>query len=468
MAVPGHNRRVKRWFGALIAVVIACVPIVLQRAVSSDLLQDTDTKVLLATIRQRNAPLSWFTGDWPLQNHFYRPMSTLSFELDNRLYGSNAVGYGWTNALLCVACVLLLFWFLRELTDRPAISALGAVLFAIQHVGFDRFLDGPITALAILAALIGAVRYRFKVVMWLPPALVLLYAAEEVCSPIGFGDKTIAWLPGRTATVMTVFALIAMAAYARYERLSAQRIELEPKATDAPATRMTRAAVPSHRSGLPWAILSLGALALALASYEQAVMLPAVLLAVAVTLRCERFRVRWGWQIGFWGLLVAYVFLRREIIPAGVSHYQAQQLRSGPGVRISLLAYLLPFANGFSGFLAVMESGPIMLMTSAPYMYLLNVTSTLTAFYQLRRRWIWALAGYGMSIIAFLPMAWVKQFDHYNYWPMALRSLFTVMLLVVGCDLALSAWSPPTRQAPPRPDPAPGSLPRRYTSNPAS
>src|SRR5476649_2125700 len=155
MAVPGHNRRVRRWIGAFLAVLLACLPVYLQRATSKDLVLDSDTSVLLATIRERHAPLSWFTGDWPLNNHFYRPVSTLSFELDNWLYGSNGTGYGLTNALICIACVLLLFWFLRELTDHPILSAGGAALFAIQHVGYQRPIMSLIYYLAILAAVVG-------------------------------------------------------------------------------------------------------------------------------------------------------------------------------------------------------------------------------------------------------------------------------------------------------------------------
>ncbi len=228
MTFPGHNRRVKRWIGALIAVVLACLAILLNRATSPDLLRDSDTHVLLDTIRQRNAPFSWFGGDWPLQNHFYRPVSTLSFELDNRLYGNNAAGYGLTNALLCIACVLLLFWFLREITDMPAFAGAGAVLFGLQHLGYERWIVEPIYWLALLTGIVGLIRHRLNIRLWLPALLVLLYCVGEISFTGGFGGKTIDWLPGRTATVMTVFALIAMATYARYERLSATRTEKPP------------------------------------------------------------------------------------------------------------------------------------------------------------------------------------------------------------------------------------------------
>lgn len=461
MAFPGHNRRVKRWIGACIAVVLSCLLIVFHRADSPGLLRDTDTKVLLATIRSKNSPFSWFFSDWPLHNHFYRPVSTLSFELDNRLYGANAAGYGLTNALLCIACVLLLFWFLRELTDLPWVSAGGAVLFALQSTAFPWPIGSWLMYVAIIVGVVGLIRHRLQIRYWLPAPLVLLYLGEEVGKGSDLMQGTIGWLPGRTATVMTVFALAAMAAYTRYERLGAQRKEKEPTPLDPPATRTTKLQRKQVGASVLWPIFSLICVALALASYEQAVMLPAVMLAIAVTMMNSRYRVRWGWQAGFWTLLVGYLILRKLVVPTGVSAYQAQQFRSGGGVRLSLLDYLLPCANGYAGFMTDLEGGLLMLMTGAPYVYVLSVATNLTAFYQAKRRWVWALAGYGMSFLAFLPMAWLKQFPHYSYWPLALRSLFTVMLALVAVDLTLIAWSPPTRQAPKRLDPAPGSLPHR-------
>jgi len=413
--------------------------------------------VLLTTIRQRNNPLSWFAGDWPLLNHFYRPISTLSFELDNRLYGDNAAGYGLTNALLCVVCVLLLYWFLRELTDRPLLAGGGAVIFAFQHVGYQDYLETPVFWLAILVGIVGFVRHGVKIGYWAPAVLVLLYSINELSGSAEMGARTIGWLPGRTATVMTVFALTAMASYARYERLGANRIETVPSPLDPPATKTTREG-PNSKPSVFWPVLSLLSVALALGSYEQAVMLPAALLAVAVTMKCSRFQVRWSWQAGFWALLFAYLVARRAFIPAGVSQYQAQQFRHGPGVYISIFNYVMPWFNAIPSVVSDLGIGWLMLLTAKPYLFLLSTASNLTAFYQLRRQWVLALAGYGMSLLAFLPMAWVKWFGHYNYWPTALRSLFTVTLLWVGFELLTIACSPPTRQAPLRPDPAPGSL----------
>ena len=393
-------------------------------------------------------------------NHFYRPIATLSFELDNYLYGTNAAGYGWTNVLLCIACVLLLFWFLRELTDKPFIAGGGAVLFAIQTSGYQIRLVEYTSYLVALVAVIGIFRHRQRVRYWLPAILVILYTSEEIGAGGDLGGRTVSWLPGRTATVMTIFALIAMAAYARYERLTAIRLAKADSPLDPPATRTSKAVQTQKGLGWIWALVSVISLVAALATYEQAVMLPAVLLAIAVTMRCERFKVRWLWQIGFWSLMVAYLIFRKAVMPTGMSSYQSQQIRFGPGVGISLFVFIAPFANGIQGFLITIQDGWITLLNAGVYVFCVSAASNLTSFYQARRQWVWALAGYGMSILAFLPMAWFKQFAHYSYWPIAIRSLFTMSLVLVAYELMIIACSPPTQQAPPRLDPAPGSLPR--------
>jgi len=444
--------------GPFVAVVLACLPILLARASSPGLLEDTDTRVLLTVIRQRQDPLSWFTGDWPLSNHFYRPISTLFFELDNRLYGSNAAGYGLTNALLCVACVLLLFWFLRELTDRPLVAGAGGVLVGLWRVGYHNSFAQLATVLAIVAGFGGFFRHGLRLDRFLPAVLVFL-ATGTLVHYGSIYSGVVAWLPGRTASVMTVFCLIAMAAYARYERLGAARVVSEPTPLDPPATRTTQASEGLRQRPI-WAVVAVLATALALGSYEQAVMLPATLVGVAVILRWQGFRPRWGWQAAFWGVLGGYLFLRYQLVPSDTSGYQKQQLRFGPGVLLTLTEYTLPFLGGLSGFRVQLETGIVMLLTAAPWIYVLETVSQVTAFYQARRRLALTAGGFGLAFLAFLPMAWLKPFDHYHYWPLAMRSLLIVGLFAVGLELLVSAWSPRGRSAPPRPAPAPGSLPR--------
>lgn len=428
---------------------------------SPDLLRDSDTSFLLQTVRRRQAPLSWFAGDWPLQNHFYRPMATLAFEMDNRLYGDRAAGYGWTNAALCALCVLLLFWFVRELTDRPLVAGSCTVLFAAWNLDLGYWPAQAACWLAAVALVGGAIRNGLNLRAWVLAPLGLLFLSRELLGETTLYNRMIGWLPGRTASVMSVFALIAFAAYARYERLGAERLPApDPTPLDPPATRSAVQSEP-RREAAGWALLSVLGVAGALASYEQAVMLPAALLGIALTLRFRRYRVRFGWQGAYWGLLVGYLALRHAVVPSAPSSYQLQQFRDGPGVRLALEGYFLPALAGLESFGDTLTSGWLILFTAAPYLYVLEWATDVAAFLIARRDFVLPLAGWALSGIVYLPMAWVKPFDHYQYLPMALRTLLVVGLAGPVGRQIVSAWSRPARQAPPRPAPAPGSLPRR-------
>jgi hypothetical protein len=436
----------------------------MRHATSASLLLDSDTSVLLTAIRARHSPLSWFAGDWPLQNHFYRPMATLAFEWDNHFYGSNAAGYGWTNDILCILCVFLLLWFVRELTDRPVFAGAAAVLFASWHCNGFGMLE-PLLGIASLAILaVGVWRHRGKVGAYLPVVFAIPFFTAEMMGKVTLTNRMIDWLPGRTASVMTVFALISMAAYTRYERVSA------PRAPDPPITPLTPPAtrntvlrdVQRHRSPeWVWLVVSVLALALALASYEQAVMVAPALSGVAFSLWLQGYRPRWGWQALFWGVLIGYVVLRHRIVPSAPSQYQRQQFRSGPGVYLSLCDYILPVAGGIPALLHSWDPdlGFMVIASTAVYGFFVSLAQQAGAILTIRKRWVLAFTGWALSWGTFFPMAWLKQFDHYDYWPMAMRSIFVVAFGWAIWDCAIIAFRPPARLAPPRPAPAPGSLP---------
>lgn len=449
----------KRWWVALGVAVAACLAIVACRSSNPGMLGDTDTAVLLQTLKERNAPLSWFAGDWPLGNHFYRPVSTLTFELDQRLYGDNAAGFGLTNALLCAGCVLMLFWFLRELTDRPGLSAAGAALFGIWNLSAGAQVLGWLPWLAAIP-LAGAFLPGRRWMNGVFAAFAWLFVCSEANGMWPLMGRMIQWLPGRTASAMTLFALAALAAYARYERTSAQRRpDPPPSPFDTPDYKRPPTSGEPAKGAWLWAVACCLFALLALGSYEQAVMLPAALLGVALTLRWRGFRVRFGWQAAFWGLLAGYLALRWAVLPHDVSGYQQQQFRDGPGVFQSIMEYVLPvFGHIRTGMIILIEQGPIVLILSQWVDVYLGFGATLSVLSLLRRDWVLPLAGWALSILTFLPMAWVKHFDHYHYWPMAMRALFVVALLPVVAKATVTALSPQAVQAPPRPDPAPGSL----------
>jgi hypothetical protein len=470
---------VRRWVIGFGLVALSCLPILLGRSSSPALLQDTDTAVLLAKLHERGDALSWFVGDWPLGNHFYRPISTLSFEADLALWGMNPAGFGLTNALLCVFSVLALFWFLRELTDRVEIATGASLLFAVWHGGLgpQLTLSGKIVALAALACCMLPGRKLWPAI---GACLVWLFVAGELGGIKELHTRMIGWLPGRTASTMTLFALLSLAAYARFERLSAPRLPKPPPTPlDVPATKGSPPVEAAQSGTWVWAGAALLALALALGCYEQAVMVPSLLLGVAIYFRVLRRKPRWLWHVAFWAVLGGYIALRAALVPSNVSDYQQQQLRFGPGVRISTGEFLLP---GFEPFLSAVRtmdlgnawrtgtgaeedaegsySGAILtVLLALPWLATLMLVSNLWAYREAARRWVLPLAGFGFSFVAFLPMAFVKYFAHYYYLPMAMRSLFVVAMLGVAGQALVSAASRPVLQAPPRPSPAPGSLP---------
>jgi len=449
-----------KWAPASATAVFCALAILAFRASAPGMLDDTDTRVLLATIRERQNPWSWFTGDWPLFNHFYRPISTLAFEFDNWAYGDNAAGYGWTNAGLVAICTMLLAWFVREISDRPGFTVAVTVLFTFWCVGPTYRLIDACLLLAALALLGGAIRHGRAWLAYVPVALAWLWLSYEISGVEPLYNRMIAWIPGRTASVMAVFCLAAMAAYARYERLGAARPAVKaPTALDRPATRTTVVAKPPRANWL-WAAFAVVCTALALGSYEQAVMLPACLLGVAVTFRLFGYRPRWSWQAGFWGALVGYLALRSALVPSKPSGYQMQQFRDGPGVYLSLSDYIAPVGGMVPGFLTALEQGIIIFLIAAPWVFLLRLAAEVGVVYTVRLEWRLALSGYALSILAYLPMAWLKLFEHYHFWPMALRAILMVAVGAAAVQATVIAWSRPVRQAPPRRAPAPGSLPR--------
>ena len=108
------------------------------------------------------------------------------------------------------------------------------------------------------------------------------------------GNRMLAWIPGRTASTMTVFALLAMVCYARFERLSAPSRPIKSVPTALPVTHGTsRNQQLTHKNAMIWLVIALLGLILALGSYEQAVVLPAALLGLAVWFYSQGRRPMW-------------------------------------------------------------------------------------------------------------------------------------------------------------------------------
>jgi hypothetical protein len=126
---------------------------------------------------------------------------------------------------------------------------------------------------------------------------------------------------------------------------------------------------------------------------------------------------------------------------------------------MDLATYILPCLTTLYFALQILDLGWIVLMGKQVYEAIWVAYGNVAGFLSLLRHWVLAATGYSLSCLAFLPMAWLNRFDHYHYWPMAMRSLFVTVLAIGTWDLVVTALSPPARQAPPRRSAAPGSLP---------
>lgn len=448
----------KRWLPWFLLAVFVAGLVVSRHSTNPGLLADSDTKVLLEAIRERQDPWSWFGGDWPLENHFYRPVSTLFFEFDNAVHGDDPAGYGLTNALISAGCILLAFWFFYELTGTGWLAGSASFLFGIWH--FDGQYLGWVASLAWLGAVLvwlGLMRgggAKFWVV--LVASLGCVWLADMFFVPHGtdVGSRVVAWLPGRTASTMLLFALVAMGCYARYERRCAGRRGLpEPTALDLPATKGT-VEVQAGRWDWVWLVGAGLGTVLALGCYEQAVVLPGVLTGIAVYFLTQRRVPHWGAVAVFWGLLVGYLVLRSQLVPGEVSGYQAQQFRSGPAVYLQIADFFFPAVSWASALWSTLTSGPFVLLTGSPWamgaLILANGAGLWIAWHD-RERWGLFFA-WSLALVTYLPMAWLKYFGHYLYWPMLFWALLMVWTVQALGRRLVSAIAPPAIQAPPRPD----------------
>jgi hypothetical protein len=453
----------------LIPPGLASLAVILGHARSQTLLQDSDTKVLLEVIRETQNPWAWFVGDWPLENHFYRPISTLFFEFDNWAHGTNAAGYGLTNAVIAALCIMALVWLVRELMEDWALAGISGTVFGLWHLGV--ILDSQAVSLVMtagaLACLVGF--FRGKQAGALAGVAATVLAAYWIGTEYGpvqdISFRIVGWLPGRTASVMTLFALIAGASYARWERLGAARIE--PKvatSTEKPfrASDPVNAAKPTKGLWV-WPIIAVLGTALALGSYEQAVMLPGLLIGSSILMAIRGWKPRWWIHAGTWSLLAGYLVLRAVIIPKEVSGYQSQQLRTGfeGGVLMDLLNYLAPGLNWIRTIIGNFIPDPLIVLTAGFWAPIISLIGCFAAIYICAKDdQRWSILGFWlMAFFAFLPMAWLKMFEHYHYWPSAFLSVAWVLIVGAAIRAVVSAVSPQAIQAPKRSDPAPGSLP---------
>jgi hypothetical protein len=452
---------VRSWLPWWLVPVAVAGWIVAHRATGAELLEDTDTRVLLAKLDERDAPFSWFLTDWPLENHFYRPVSTLTFELDRWLHGGGAPGYGLTNAVLAGLVVLAAFWLVREASGRPWLAAGTSLLLGVWHLGtgLPEALAGGLQWAGFLVWA-GLLRGRRNLGPVAVASGTLFFLSWAVPALVPLGGRVVGWLPGRTASTMTLFLVLGLAASARWTRLAGPlREEAPAMATDIPATKGTPPPVPSRRA---WLLLVAAAVSwlLAFGCYEQAVAVVPLSLALSAVMAGQGRRYSWLAPGLAMGALAVYVAVRVAVVPSEPSRYHLQQFRDGPGVVLSLLDYALPGANALRLAAAYADAGLSALFIPTWWGAVGLAAGTAAAIVAgLRgdgppgRLWPWA-----MALLAYAPMACLKFFEHYHLLPAVFRAWGVVALLGTALRAALSAVGPPAVAAPRRPGSAPGSL----------
>ncbi len=438
----------KRWRIWLAVPAVFSIWILAVASRNPSLLQDSDTAVLLRNLAERNNAWSWFGGDWPLFNHFYRPVSTLFFEYDRLTHPGNDSAFGFTNAVICALCLWAAFWLFCEFTQDFPLASLATTIFGIAHVMPNPFATIQVALwIALWIPLLGFLRgpFRKKAPAVLGAMGALLFLTLILPSaPLEWKARIMDWLPGRTASTMTLFALLALAAFARYVRVGSEVRQGDPSPFDIPPTRSSAARrSPEHRPG--WLAASVLFVALAFGCYEQAVMIPALVTGIAVTFALRRFHpIRW-WSIApHWALLAGYLVLRSNLVPSDVSGYQAQQLRSGPGVWLDVGFYLFPSVSLVPAIYGVGAAGALVVFLTVTYILVGQIAGNVYVWITILKNKCWLIVStILLAFFAYLPMGWLKFFGHYHYFPGVFFSLFVAQMIIFAAEQMKRAIAPP-------------------------
>jgi hypothetical protein len=386
-------------------------------------LENHDTRVLLFTIRHQQDPFRWFTGDWPLFNGFYRPIPALTFEIDDRLYGNNLEFYCFTNWVIGLFCSYGVVWFVYELFQKQLEAFFAGMLFAGWQNGLTDLI--PLEWIGGIAVCFLIVIAAWRKCSWftiLVASSLLLLAAREVSGwldtvdaiAMGFPYRSIGWPVGRTATLLTLFALPCIAAYCRWER---------------------------ERTPI-WAALSIACLILGFLSYEQVVVVPGLLLGSAMALRLGGVKVRWLWHAIPIGLAALYWWAHTAYLPQ--TRYQVQAYRGTSGAIRDFMSWVFPAAYEIK-FLPIFfsrEVGLFSIFILRFWAYIIQTISCAVSYLSFKKYWVPIVFGIAGSAGAYAPMAFQHPLVHYHHLPMAMRSVFVVWLCKLAFEKAMLAVSP--------------------------
>ena len=105
--------------------------------------------------------LSQFWSEVGEASHYYRPLITLSFFLDMKVWGLQPFGFHLTNLLAHVAVILAVLAIARRVAGGEVAAVLAALAFALQpvHTESVSFVSGRTDVLATLFFLLALLAY---------------------------------------------------------------------------------------------------------------------------------------------------------------------------------------------------------------------------------------------------------------------------------------------------------------------
>lgn len=365
------------------------------------LAQEMDTPVLLQRIDAAGGLAGawrWFVGDWPLESHLYRPLTVFSLTIDRHLWGEWEPGYRLTAWVLGLLTSALLIWLSLALTGNHLVAALACALLAAERFGYmpgtSRLWVRHASLIAIavfLVWLLGRVAQRQQArhtADWCRAALMVVLAAGVALGWERQPLETLSWwVAARTTHLGTFFGTLALAALVAHARWPRRRALL----------------------------LALAATAAALASYEQAVVIPAIGTVWLALLHRDGWRTGVRASAGLWLLLVGYVGVRHLVFGLQPSWYHRMQVNLRPKEVFEWLAYVLPpIGDGRTWY--HLPRGIYALFYPVWWVSLLCLASYVTAFRLVApyRRTVALLLTW--KAFAFAPMALLPPYPHYFYF----------------------------------------------------
>ncbi len=387
-------------------LVLACVIIVvinlpgLVYVTGVPLEDDPDTPIILANVREDMSArglLRWFARDWPLENGLYRPLVAISLAADSAIFGDYARGYRAVNWGMAVLTALGLFFWAKELGISTLGALLAAAFFSLQQsVRQPRLptwavlVTGATILVMILVRRVRQQRGRESTDLRAFPivgAAAALYMVVLHWMPL---TTVVSWIAARTALMCTLLATWAMVAVTRYTRCG----------------------------GHGWLATGFALTALALCSYEQALMVPFAFLLLPLLARGASFRRGFIAAAFILLLIPTYCAVRLATVGSEASQYVMLARKSTlQGSALSLAAYVVRPYRVVEG-LSIRLGTAFNLVDPLMWWSVIVLAIFVAVFWRLFAT-VPRSAGImlAMQTVLFLPMAGLHIFAHYYYLP---------------------------------------------------